>query len=85
MKAKSWKQIKTEYLELVYGRYVPEFSQYSDDRDVYVHTYYSVMRAIDSLPDNPDIYVRVAMNRAIEQDTEMFDRIIESVKGAEAL
>ena len=35
-----------------------------------------IMKALESLPDDPECYVRCAVNQAINNDMGMMDRII---------
>lgn len=75
----SWKEKKLRFLDICYGSeaflWRKELSQLTDDRVVYVNIYYMMVKAINSLPDEPVNYVRVAMNSAIQEDCETLDRI----------
>ena len=81
---KTWKSRKTEYLTRVYGRHIEAFRGHDDDRGIYCNTYGRMLAGIESLADEPDLYVRVAMNARIRQDTDSLDRILAVFEGAEA-
>ena len=74
---KNWKEDKTNYIEWFYGRAYRQFKAEGahDDRIVYVNTYEMIMKALNSLRKNPDLYVRVAMNKEIEKDLETLREI----------
>lgn len=76
MKAISWKESKKYTMEKFYGKYLKEFEGYSDDRKIYCNTYAMIMKALESLQDDPECYVRCAMNQMINNDMGMMDRII---------
>ena len=76
MKNNSWKESKKHTMETFYGKYLKEFEGYSDDRKIYCNTYEMIMKALESLPDDPQCYVRCAMNQTINNDMGMMDRII---------
>lgn len=52
----------------------------TDDRRVYINTYKQVYDAIDSLPDNPNNLVRVAMNRILCEECERMDKILKGFR-----
>lgn len=74
---KNWKEDKINYIEHFYGRAYRQFKAEGahDDRIVYVNTYEMIMKALNSLRKNPDLYVRVAMNKEIEKDLETLREI----------
>lgn len=76
MKELSWKESKIKFLKMHYEKYLAEFTGWIDDRQIYCNTYKMIMRAVESLPDEPDNYIRVAMNHAINKDLQMMDSII---------
>lgn len=69
----SWKKSKLDYIELFYGDAYKQFKadDAHDDRRVYINTYEMIVNAIKSLRKEPDIFVRVAMNDAINRELEM--------------
>lgn len=71
-----WRRKMIVYMEHVYGCHVSEFEGYDDDRMVYINTYNMIMNALDSIPDEVNLYVRTALRKAIHEDLEMLNRII---------
>lgn len=75
-KNKTWKCCKLHDLNLVYGYTYRQFRDQidtygpSDDRRVYVNMYERIIEAINSLPDEPVTYVKIAMWRAINKDKD---------------
>ena len=80
-KNESWKVLKLKYLKVIYGLHVRGFGGYDDDRGLYINTYNMMVRAINTLPDCPDIFIKCAMNEAIKKDCKMLDGIIKRFKG----
>ena len=73
---KTWKQMKIESMQHNYGHHIEEFKGHKDDRLVYVNTYNSIMEALESLPEEPHSYIRVAMFRQLNKDKEVLNDII---------
>lgn len=72
----SWKAMKKAVMEECFGKYIPEFENFDDDRKVYCNTYRLIMEGIESLEENPKLFVRVAMNHQIEEETLKLGNII---------
>ena len=72
----SWKETEKKTMEAFYGKYLKEFEGYSDDRKIYCNTYEEIMKALESLPDDPECYVRCAMRAKMNVDMIMMDEII---------
>ena len=73
MKNLSWKQSRIRFLKMHYEKYLEEFDGHTDDRLIYCNTYRMIMRAVESLPEDPDNYIRVAVNHQIHKDCQMMD------------
>ena len=75
-----WKHRKIALLERNYGevaeRWTNLFPPVRDDRRVYLNIYNQLVEAVNSLPDNPNTVVCVAMNRYISEETKALDAII---------
>ena len=76
----TWKTHKLGYLKGVYGGYVAEFDKYHDDRKLYCNMYRSLVEAVESLPDEPNGAVKVAMNRYINGELDTMQEIIDYFK-----
>ena len=76
-----WKHLKLWVLANAYEKKASEwndiFQPVTDDRRVFINTYRQLYEAIDSLPDNPNNIVCVAMNHYISEEREMMDEILE--------
>jgi len=77
MKNDTWKTAKMEFLKFKYEKKAEEWKEYLDDRRVYSNIYYQIIKAIETLPEEPNNYVCVAMNNEINKDREMLDRIMK--------
>lgn len=73
---KTWKQMKIEFMQRNYGHHIEEFEGHKDDRLVYINTYNSIMEALESLPEEPHSYIKVAMFRQLNRDKEQLNSII---------
>lgn len=80
-----WKHRKIALLERNYGevaeRWTNLFPPVRDDRRVYLNIYNQLVEAVNSLPDNPNTVVCVAMNRYISEETKALDAIIAAFLG----
>lgn len=78
----TWKNQKLDYMRCLFGAKAEEWGdKYHDDRRVYVNTYNMIIKAIESLDDEPNIYVCVAVNHHINEDTERMKRILKKFEG----
>ena len=81
---KSWKESNLDYLDTVYGSYKAKYDHgYGDDRQIFVNIYNMIVESVRSLPDDPDVYVCVAMNNLINEDTKKMDKIKNYFEGRE--
>ncbi len=75
-----WKSLKLWVLaskyEKVYHEWNNIFPPVTDDRRIFLNTYKQVYEAIDSLTDNPNSWVCVAVNRLFHEDDEMMGEIL---------
>lgn len=62
-------------IEALYGGIKKDFEGYKDDRLVFVNTYNKILEAIESLPEEPLPYIKVAMWRQINIDKETLNEI----------
>ena len=80
---KSWKQRKLDYYRF---RYADTYERWKDlkvldDRRVFCICYENITRSVNSLPEEPDNYVAVAMNHRLSEDCESMNSIMEVFKG----
>lgn len=77
-----WKSLKIAVLEMEYGKKADEWNNLyppvSDDRRVYINIYHQLIEAVQSLTDNPNTIVCVAMNRYIIEEKKTLDEIKEA-------
>lgn len=77
-----WKSLKIAVLEMEYGKKADEWNNIyppvSDDRRVYINIYHQLIEAVQSLTDNPNTIVCVAMNRYIIEEKKTLDEIKEA-------
>ena len=76
-----WKSLKLAVLEMEYGKKAEEWNNLyppvSDDRRVYINIYHQLIEAVQSLTDNQNTIVCVAMNRYINEEKKTLDEIKE--------
>ena len=74
-----WQSPKIAVLEMEYGKKADEWNNLyppvSDDRRVYINIYHQLVEAVQSLTDNPNTIVCVAMNRYIAEEKKTLDEI----------
>lgn len=74
-----WKSLKIAVLEMEYGKKAEEWNNIypsvNDDRRVYINIYHQLIEAVQSLTDNPNTIVCVAMNRYIAEEKKTLDEI----------
>ena len=66
-----------EYLKFKYEKKAEEWKDCHDDRRLFSNTYYQIIEAIETLPEEPNAYIAVAMNNEIAKDREMLDGIMD--------
>ena len=80
MERDDWKHTKLWVLANAYEKKANEWNEImppvADDRRIFINTYHQLYNAVDSLPDNPNNVVCVAMNRYISEEREMMDEIM---------
>ena len=81
MKKISWKEHKLSNLRFFYGKLAAAWEHEEDDRVLFSNTYKMIVAAVESLPENPDNYVRCAMNHAISADMKTMDDIAARFAG----
>ena len=78
---KTWKSEKIKYMRCLYGKNVEKYEKeiaeadHLDDRKVYIIIYNKIMEMLDTLPDEPHLYVKVAINSKMEEDTDTLKSI----------
>lgn len=72
---KTWRAANIHNMQVRYGTWAEEFKGYDDDRAIYVKLYNQIIEALESLPEEPLPYIRVAMWRQMAKDKEMLNRI----------
>ena len=76
---KSWKQIHLDHIHFAFRAKAEEWSKEErlhDDRLVFCNIYRLMEEALNSLPDEPNNYVCVAMNRKMEADRQILNEIL---------
>ena len=76
-KGASWKQKQLHAMSYLYRTTAErwEAEGHVDDRRVYVNTYRMIVAGIRSLPAEPTLYVKNAMNEKLRKDRAMMERI----------
>ena len=77
MKNKNWKSVKLDCLKFLYEKKAEEWKECHDDRRLFSNMYYQIITGVETLPENPNNYVRVAMNAMIQKNREELDSIME--------
>lgn len=72
---KTWKQAKLHDIKTRFGGCIEEYKDFTDDRLVYVNIYNQIIEAIESLPEEPNNYIKVAMFHQINKDEKILNRI----------
>lgn len=77
----TWKASKIKYMNICFGgnvaRYEKEMAEDKrrNDRAVYIIIYNNIMEMLDTLPDEPHLYVKVAINDKMREDTDTLESI----------
>lgn len=75
-----WKHLKlwswAQDYEAKFHEWNNVFPPVTDDRRVFINTYSQVYHAIDSMTDNPDSWVCVAISDKVREERKMMDEII---------
>lgn len=72
---KTWKQARIDTLDKRWGGCIKGFTGYTDDRQVYLNIYNTIREALESLPEEPLPFIRVAIWSEIKKDEEILERI----------
>lgn len=73
----TWKEWKLFYMHQFFGKKYEEWKGrgYRDDRRVFCIMYDKIMEALNSLPEEPNLYVVVAVNNRMVEDFETMKSI----------
>ena len=77
MSNKTWKEVMLNYIDCFYGEKAEAWKNERNDKRVFSNTYFMIVEALESLPDEPHNYVKVAVHAHIKENEEMMKRIIE--------
>ena len=72
-----------DYLQMRYERKAIDWENEHNDKRVMSNTYFMIVEALESLPDEPNNFVKVAMHDHISQHEELMDRIIRKFERIE--
>ena len=64
-----------EFLKSSYEENAVKWRDQHDDRRLYSNSYFLMVEAISSLDDEPNVFVKVAMDNHITVTLELLDRI----------
>ncbi len=79
---KPWKQMWKDHLRNRYGDAAERWKDEThDDRLVFVNVYRHMQEALDSLPDEPHLFIANAVTSKIMTTTRMMDEILIVFKG----
>lgn len=76
MEKPCWRDRKIDAIETLYGTWYDKYIGEEDDRGLYCNIYKNIIHALKTLPEEPDNYVCVAMNKAINEDLATMQRIV---------
>ncbi len=77
---RSWKQRELDYMEFMYGEEIKKYEGHKDDRQIYINIYNIIIEALNTLPEEPVTFIKVAMNHHIDEDKKVLDSIKEEFK-----
>ena len=73
----NYKMMHIQYLKMHYGKKAEIWKDVTtDDRLVYCNLYQMMIEALESLPDEPNNYVCVALNKKMEKDCSTLTSIL---------
>ena len=79
---KNWKTMWKDHFRMKYLDHVERWEgKHDDDRVIVCNVYHMVMRALDSLADEPDVLVKGAMNVMLEKEQATLDKILTVFEG----
>ena len=83
----SWKQKQLHRMKYLYKPVADKWERESlsviDDRRAFLKMYRMIVSALESLSANPDLYVRIAVDRKIKTDMALMDVIVQRFEGVE--
>lgn len=72
----TWKEKKLDYMTFIYGDYAKKYdNEYGDDRQLFVNMYNMIIEALGSLEDEPNLFVKCAVDKEINEYLKTMDRI----------
>ena len=72
----TYKALHLKYLKMRYGEKAEQWKDITtDDRLIYCNIYHMMIEALESLPDEPNNYVCVALNKKMERDCSTLESI----------
>lgn len=79
----SWKQMHLDYTRDAFSKEYKKWANkgYHDDRTFYCVRYESILSAIESMPEEPNNYICVAVNSQLHKDYDTLKRIIKNFEG----
>lgn len=81
---KSWKRMHIDMLEQAYGQRAARWAlEKEDDRAVFCRMYSAMLDGLHSLPEEPQLYVKVAVAAKLRKDRAVLDRIAEAFEDIE--
>lgn len=83
MNAQTWKEFKLDYMHYFFAEKYDEWvnADVHDDRRVFTNMYRMIINALNQLPDEPDNYICVAMNKSMHEDIDVMKRIMRHFEG----
>lgn len=72
----TWKKYRIDYHKYMYGDYVGMFMGSHDDRQLFINIYNRIQCALESLDDEPNTLIKVAVNTQINKEYVLMDHII---------
>lgn len=76
----TWKEQKLDFIKFMFEEKAILWKDEHDDRRLFSNVYFQMKEAIESLDDEPNLYVTVAMNNELGKDIEVMKRIREHFK-----
>lgn len=83
MSNKTWKQIMLDYLQMHYERKAIDWENEHNDKRIMSNTYFMIVEALESLPDEPHNYIKVSIHAHMNESEELMDRIIKKFERLE--
>ena len=79
---KDWRGSYLAYMDHVYCTFMQMFDNkgHVDERLTFVESYNQICKGLASLPRVPDLYIRIAVSRSVEEDCKILDEIVQMYK-----